>query len=236
MLVYDAKRLWQHSSPSSIVSTTNNNVSLSPNSYLKLSNSVARTPSLKLNMRPLGSLGDEGFSGQLTESGPVFEKTINNHSPISTPAISPIFMRRNKNKNKSLSRSSSLKRTELKRSDSLNRSESLTTPSSPNLSPESCSVRNNSCGRGINNIVVEKLCRTHSYTNNFDKDIIKMKEDYAILLDQLTTTPEEKQNWVRVNMIDFAHVFPAENDGIDTNYLEGMENLIKLLESFLVPE
>ena len=79
-----------------------------------------------------------------------------------------------------------------------------------------------------------KLCRTHSYTNNFETDIIQMKEDYAILLAELSSTCEEKQDWVKVYMIDFAHVFPTTNcDSLDTNYLNGIENLIKLLEGFL---
>lgn len=35
-------------------------------------------------------------------------------------------------------------------------------------------------------------------------------------------------------MIDFAHVFPAEDDSIDKNYLFGIENLVKILEGFLL--
>lgn len=34
-------------------------------------------------------------------------------------------------------------------------------------------------------------------------------------------------------MIDFAHVFPADDDTIDTNYLFGIEHLVKILEGFL---
>lgn len=49
----------------------------------------------------------------------------------------------------------------------------------------------------------------------------------------VTTTADER-DWVRVNMIDFTHVFPADDEGsLDRNYLEGIENLIKLLESFV---
>lgn len=44
---------------------------------------------------------------------------------------------------------------------------------------------------------------------------------------------ENKCNWVRVNMIDFTHVFPADDSNLDLNYLEGIENLIKLLSTFL---
>ncbi|XP_011504519.1 PREDICTED: inositol polyphosphate multikinase [Ceratosolen solmsi marchali] len=82
-------------------------------------------------------------------------------------------------------------------------------------------------------VQVHKLCRTHSYSNNFDADIVQMKEDYAALLSELSSTCEEKQNWVRVYMIDFAHVFPADDGDLDSNYLEGIENLIKILEKFL---
>ena len=87
--------------------------------------------------------------------------------------------------------------------------------------------------RRVLSLEVNKLCRTHSYTHNFDNDIIEIKEDYAAILAELCGNSEEQQNWVRVNMIDFTHVFAAEDDELDTNYLEGIENLIKLLESFL---
>ena len=61
-----------------------------------------------------------------------------------------------------------------------------------------------------------------------------MKEDYAAILSELSGSFEEKQDWVRVSMIDFAHVFPALDGELDNNYLEGIENLIKILEKFLV--
>lgn len=86
----------------------------------------------------------------------------------------------------------------------------------------------------VADLTVHKLCRTHSYSNNFDADIVQMKEDYAAILSELSSSSEEKQNWVRVYMIDFAHVFPAENCQLDNNYLDGIENLIKILEKFLV--
>jgi len=34
-------------------------------------------------------------------------------------------------------------------------------------------------------------------------------------------------------MIDFTHVFPADDSDLDFNYLEGIENLIKLLSTFI---
>lgn len=62
-----------------------------------------------------------------------------------------------------------------------------------------------------------------------------MKEDYSTILQELSTAGSE--DWVRMNMIDFTHTFPAEdNDALDLNYLEGIENLVKILESFLIEE
>ncbi|XP_017790126.1 PREDICTED: inositol polyphosphate multikinase [Habropoda laboriosa] len=81
----------------------------------------------------------------------------------------------------------------------------------------------------------DRPCRTNSCASNFDDDIVRMKEDYDDLVNELTSSSEEKQNWVRINMIDFTHVFPAEDHStLDRNYLEGIENLIKLVEMFLV--
>lgn len=85
----------------------------------------------------------------------------------------------------------------------------------------------------IVNFEQNRLFRTHSYTHNFDNDIKEMKEDYATILAELSGKSKEQQNWVRINMIDFTHVFPAEDDDFDHNYLEGLESLIKLLERFL---
>lgn len=66
-----------------------------------------------------------------------------------------------------------------------------------------------------------------------DDDVARNKEDYDDLLNELTGSTEE--NWVRINMIDFTHVFPAEDQNtLDLNYLEGIENLIKLVEMFLI--
>ncbi|XP_014609930.1 PREDICTED: inositol polyphosphate multikinase [Polistes canadensis] len=85
------------------------------------------------------------------------------------------------------------------------------------------------------NFKVDRLCRTHSQVHNFDQELANMKEDYFALLNELSNTSEDKNNWVRVNMIDFTHVFPAPNEtaGLDFNYLEGIGNLIKLFETFL---
>jgi hypothetical protein len=62
-----------------------------------------------------------------------------------------------------------------------------------------------------------------------------MKENYTFQLNDLKSAdkPSGKEEWVQVKMIDFAHAFPSVNDELDTNYLEGIENLVKLFESLL---
>lgn len=81
----------------------------------------------------------------------------------------------------------------------------------------------------------EKACRTHSLINNYEKDLQSMKENYTFQLNDLKSAdkPSGKEEWVQVKMIDFAHAFPSVNDELDTNYLEGIENLVKLFESLL---
>lgn len=60
-----------------------------------------------------------------------------------------------------------------------------------------------------------------------------IRRNYSFLLDNLIDSYNEKKEWAFVKMIDFAHVFPAEDNSIDKNYLFGIENLIKILEEFL---
>lgn len=121
----------------------------------------------------------------------------------------------------------------------LKRSASLSGCDFTNDSPNSGSQkidtkleRSGSFGRGIDD-QFSPLCRTHSYTNNYDRDILEIKEDYAALLEKLTGKSKQGLNWVRVNMIDFTHVFEAEDDSLDYNYLQGIESFIKILENFL---
>lgn len=77
------------------------------------------------------------------------------------------------------------------------------------------------------------LKRTHSFHNNYDKDVESKKQDYTLILDDLITE-KKSEIWATVKMIDFAHVFPAENLDIDSNYLNGIENLVKLFEDLLM--
>lgn len=76
-----------------------------------------------------------------------------------------------------------------------------------------------------------KLQRNHSFCNNYEEDLKNLKKDYVYMLDDLVGN--HSNICVNVKMIDFAHVFPSESNTVDTNYLEGIENLIKILENFL---
>lgn len=53
------------------------------------------------------------------------------------------------------------------------------------------------------------------------------------MLDSLIGSFNNKNEWAFVRMIDFAHIFPAEEDTVDSNYLFGVENLVKIFEEFL---
>lgn len=59
------------------------------------------------------------------------------------------------------------------------------------------------------------------------------KQDYLFILDDLVTE-HKSEIWATVKMIDFAHVFPAEDSKIDVNYLNGIENVVKLFEDLLM--
>jgi len=71
------------------------------------------------------------------------------------------------------------------------------------------------------------------------QEMRKMKNDYAIMLDNLTGTYDSKKEWVHVRMIDFAHTFATSElpDGagpsIDRNYLSAIENLVRIFEELL---
>jgi len=80
--------------------------------------------------------------------------------------------------------------------------------------------------------VYRKVQRCHSAKNNYDEDLKSIKENYGFMLGNLIDGHEIKE-WAFVKMIDFAHVFPAEADCPDTNYLFGVENLVKIFEDFL---
>lgn len=72
-----------------------------------------------------------------------------------------------------------------------------------------------------------------SFCFRSEQEMRDIRKNYAFLLDNLIDGYAEKKEWVFVKMIDFAHVFPAEDDSIDKNYLFGIENLVKIIEGFL---
>lgn len=71
-------------------------------------------------------------------------------------------------------------------------------------------------------------------TSSF-QGMINIPKNYGSFLDNLAGNRQQKdiKEWAFIKMIDFAHVFPAENESIDTNYLFGIESLIKIFEQLL---
>lgn len=59
-----------------------------------------------------------------------------------------------------------------------------------------------------------------------------MREDYIFMRDNLVGSYDNKV-WATARMIDFAHAFPAEESTVDTNYLKGIESMVKIFEDFL---
>uniref|UniRef100_A0A336LRK6 Kinase n=1 Tax=Culicoides sonorensis TaxID=179676 RepID=A0A336LRK6_CULSO len=57
-----------------------------------------------------------------------------------------------------------------------------------------------------------------------------MKE---LTCDELVSVREDPSNWIQVKMIDFAHQFPNEDGLPDTNYIHGIEHLVKIFEDIL---
>ncbi|KAF5287152.1 hypothetical protein FQA39_LY16030 [Lamprigera yunnana] len=77
-----------------------------------------------------------------------------------------------------------------------------------------------------------KLRRVHSFQNNYDKDLQKIRKDYKDMLRNLVDD-NMSDTWATVKMIDFAHVYPQDYNEIDSNYLEGIESVVKLFEDIL---
>lgn len=79
---------------------------------------------------------------------------------------------------------------------------------------------------------IHALKRTHSFQNNYDKDVQNKKQNYTYILDDLCCDTKSEV-WATAKMIDFAHVYPADSIDVDKNYLDGVNNLIKVFEDFL---
>lgn len=72
---------------------------------------------------------------------------------------------------------------------------------------------------------------THNNADDDQQSINKYNNITSI--DNLNGSFEENRSWVYVKMIDFAHAFPCDDGSIDTNYLFGIDNLVKIFEEFL---
>ncbi|XP_050310974.1 inositol polyphosphate multikinase [Anthonomus grandis grandis] len=79
---------------------------------------------------------------------------------------------------------------------------------------------------------IHALKRTHSFQNNYDKDVQHRKQNYTSMLDDLCCE-SKSEVWATAKLIDFAHVYPSDSVDVDKNYLEGVENLVKMFEDFL---
>ncbi|XP_066251825.1 inositol polyphosphate multikinase [Euwallacea similis] len=79
---------------------------------------------------------------------------------------------------------------------------------------------------------IHTLRRTHSFQNNYDKDVQNKKQSYSYILDDLCSE-SKSEVWATAKLIDFAHVYLSDSTEVDRNYLDGVENLIKMFEDFL---
>lgn len=80
---------------------------------------------------------------------------------------------------------------------------------------------------------IHALKRTHSFQNNYDKDVQTKKQSYNNILADLCSDKKD-ECWAVAKMIDLAHVFSAENCDIDRNYLEGIDSLVRIFEELLI--
>lgn len=60
--------------------------------------------------------------------------------------------------------------------------------------------------------------------------------DVGVELEEMISTDgacDRLDDWVQVKMIDFAHIFPAENGEADLNYIYGIDHLVSIFETLL---
>lgn len=64
-------------------------------------------------------------------------------------------------------------------------------------------------------------------------------DNYNLMLDNLIGIYDSNKEWIHVKMIDFAHTFRNDElpeklqETVDKNYLNAIENLVKIFEEFL---
>lgn len=81
---------------------------------------------------------------------------------------------------------------------------------------------------------LDKMIQNHSFQNNYDDNVYKMKMNYKASLDLLSNEKSANQ-WGVVKVIDFAHAFfnDQEIETVDQNFKEGVTNFIRVLEELL---
>ncbi|XP_052743207.1 inositol polyphosphate multikinase [Bicyclus anynana] len=82
---------------------------------------------------------------------------------------------------------------------------------------------------------LDKLNHNHSFEHNYEDKLSKIKMNYRATLDQLVSDSPTPNPWGTVKIIDFAHAFFNEEDNIrvDTNFREGIDNVVAMFESLL---
>nr|CAD7446717.1 unnamed protein product [Timema bartmani] len=218
LLMYDARRLRQN------LRKTTGTPERPMSPVLSRAHSFAapilcRAQSLKLNLalRSNSALIDEGsFTGRITNRGS-YRSVPTTPTRISSPGIPE--------KSRSLVGAANGIGRSLSQTISRSLSFVSASPAPPPLERQS--------SNGSWHFDFKEACRTHSLVNNYEKDLQSMKDNYKSELDDLVSEekPGDRELWTKVKMIDFAHTFSSVDDEGDTNYLEGLENLIKLLES-----
>uniref|UniRef100_T1GV62 Kinase n=1 Tax=Megaselia scalaris TaxID=36166 RepID=T1GV62_MEGSC len=77
---------------------------------------------------------------------------------------------------------------------------------------------------------IQKWCHKQKYFELYSSSILIVYD--ASILNNTLNKPNS--DWVRVKMIDFAHVFPIENKSrCDSNYIFGINKLVQMFESFV---
>ena len=107
----------------------------------------------------------------------------------------------------------------------------LRTPTSPTKLKQFNDLvqTNNNNSNNVWQKSIRTLKRTHSFQNDYDKDMQSKRQDYTYILDELCTE-QKSELWATVKMIDFAHAFMEEHHEVDKNFLEGIDYLGKLFE------
>ncbi len=84
--------------------------------------------------------------------------------------------------------------------------------------------------------VYEAQTKYHTYASSllFAYDAKRVRECLSVQKKDRNLSLDRLKPWVRVRLIDFAHVFPAPEGQRDENFLRGLKNLIHVFESLLV--